>query len=118
MAFLENLVPCHRTADGIFVHGGLDPRIRRLEHQSAAALVWGVDDFLTDYRGREIVVYGHLDNAVVDATGWPTPRVGHRTIGIDTISHGVLTAVGLPRREIVQSRRHVVAGSAAGARRM
>jgi hypothetical protein len=29
--------------------------------------------------------------------GWPTPAISGGTIGIDTISHGVLTAVRMPR---------------------
>jgi hypothetical protein len=72
------------------------------------AFVWGTDDFLDSYDGDEMVVYGHWGNAVVDADGWPWPCVGNRTIGIDTISHGVLTALRLPDGRIFQSRRHPI----------
>jgi hypothetical protein len=52
------------------------------------------------------VVYGHWDNAVVDPSGWPQPLVIGDTIGIDTISHGVLTAIRMPDRRIFQSAKH------------
>jgi hypothetical protein len=96
LAFLEALAPYHRTNEAIYVHGGLDPRIGTLDRQPVGAFVWGTDNFLDSYRGDEMVIYGHWDNAVVDAEGWPWPRVGDRTIGIDTISHGVRTALRLP----------------------
>jgi hypothetical protein len=107
VAFFESLVPCHRTTKAIYAHGGLDPRISRFEDQPIGALVWGTADFPEAYAGHETIVYGHWDNAVVDANGWPQPCVRHRTIGIDTISHGVLTVCSLPDRRIIQSRRHV-----------
>jgi hypothetical protein len=50
-------------------------------------------------------VYGHRNNAVVSADGWPSPAILGRTIGIDTISHGVLTAVRLPDGRVFQSAR-------------
>ena len=104
--FLEGLVPYHRTSEAIYVHGGLNPRVPRLEDQPVAACVWGTDDFLEVYDGEELVVYGHWGNAVVDADEWPRPRIGRRSIGIDTIKHGVLTALRLPDGRIFQSRRH------------
>lgn len=108
LAFFESLAPFHRTREGIFVHGGLDPRVRALEEQPAEALVWGTADFLESYDGEETVVYGHWNDAVVDPSGWPHPRVGRRTIGIDTIAHGVLTGLRLPGGGILQSARHTV----------
>jgi serine/threonine protein phosphatase 1 len=109
IAFFENLVPYHRTAEAIFVHGGLDPHIPTLEHQLTKALVWGTDGFPESYRGDVCVVYGHWNNAILDINGWPHPRIVSRTIGIDTIAHGVLTAVRLPDRLVFQSARHQVA---------
>jgi len=108
LAFFETLVPYHRTPEAIYVHGGLDPRIPTLEKQPVGAFVWGTDDFLDAYDGNEIVVYGHWGNAVVDAAGWPRPCIGNRTIGIDTIKHGILTALRLPDDRIFQSRRHPI----------
>jgi hypothetical protein len=63
--------------------------------------------FLGDYidRGDETLVYGHRNNAVIDADGWPQPARHGRAIGIDTIAHGVLTAIRLPDGHIVQSAR-------------
>jgi hypothetical protein len=45
---------------------------------------------------------------VLDAQGWPHPRIAGATIGLDTISHGVLTAVRLEDRRVFQSRRYQV----------
>lgn len=112
--FFETLLPYYRTSDALCVHGGLDPRIRTVDHQPVSALVWGTDDFLDSYNGDETVIYGHWNNAVVDSEGWPRPRLRNRTIGIDTISHGVLTALRLPDGKIFQSRRHAISGIAGG----
>jgi serine/threonine protein phosphatase 1 len=106
LAFLQGLVPWHRTPDAICVHGGLDPGIDALERQPTNACVWGTNGFPDTYAADDIVVYGHWGDAVLDAAGWPRPRVGRRTIGIDTISHGVLTAYRLPDGRVFQSGRH------------
>jgi len=108
ISFLKSLVPCHQTEDAICVHGGVDPDIADLDQQPVSVLVWGIADFMDRYDGRSSVVYGHWDNAVLDAAGWPWPRFGKRTVGIDTISHGVLTALCLPGGTVVQSRRHSI----------
>lgn len=104
--FFEDLRQFHRTADCVCTHAGLDPRIAALEEQTPRALLWGAAGFPNGYEGAEVVVYGHWNNAAFDADGWPTPRVVGRTIGIDTISHGVLTAMRLPDRRVFQSARH------------
>jgi serine/threonine protein phosphatase 1 len=106
--FFEGLRPYCQTADCLCVHGGLDGRIADIRDQPRNALIWGVADFPNGYKGAEVVVYGHRDNAVLDANDWPVPMVVGRTIGIDTISHGVLTAIRLPDRRIYQSGRHQV----------
>jgi hypothetical protein len=111
LAFFESLLPSHRTPEAIFSHGGLDPRIRGLERQPPHTLIWGGPGFPDSYDGDDRVVYGHWDNAVTEADGWPKPCVGRRTIGIDTISHGVLTALRLPDVRLFQSRRHRVGSS-------
>jgi len=103
--FFESLRLYHQSAECVCSHGGLDPRIDRLEEQSREALIWGAGSFPNGYEGTEPVVYGHWDNAVLTA-GWPTPAIVGRTIGIDTISHGVLTALRLPDRRVFQSARY------------
>lgn len=103
--FFENLHVYHQTADCVCTHGGLDPRVARLEEQRREALIWGAGSFPNGYEGAEAVVYGHWNNAVLSA-GWPTPVIVGRTIGIDTISHGVLTALRLPDQRVFQSARH------------
>ncbi|MFI5248125.1 MAG: metallophosphoesterase family protein [Nitrospirales bacterium] len=106
VAFFEGLVLYHQTADTICVHGGLDPCIDSLGEQPREALLWGTDDFVEKYQGKDFVVYGHWGNAFVNSAGWPEPRIRNRTIGVDTIFHGVLSAIRMPDCKIIQSRRH------------
>ena len=105
-AFLTRLALTLRTADCICSHGGLDTRVVSLNEQSPQSLMWGGGRFPDAYDGDVPVVYGHWDNAVVDPSGWPQPLVIGDTIGIDTISHGVLTAIRMPDRRIFQSAKH------------
>lgn len=107
--FFERLRPYHQTVDCVCTHGGLDPSITRIEDQPRDALTWGTRDFPHAYKGNEVIVYGHWDNAALNADGWPAPTIVGRTIGIDTISHGVLTAVRLPDRRVLQSARYPAA---------
>jgi hypothetical protein len=71
----------------------------------------GAGAFPDEYGGHELVLYGHRNNATLNTDGWPTPTIVGRTIGVDTISHGVLTAVRLPDQRIFQSARHKVLDS-------
>jgi serine/threonine protein phosphatase 1 len=107
LRFLEQLVSWHRDDHGIYVHAGVDPTAP-LTSQTTDATIWGWHNgrFPEDYSGAEIVVYGHRNNPVVDAAGWPYPRVGDKAIGLDTSHHGVASAVRLPDRRIFQSRRY------------
>jgi serine/threonine protein phosphatase 1 len=109
--FLEGLRLYHQTADCVCTHGGLDPRVARVQDQAREALVWGAGSFPNGYEGAEVVVYGHRNNAALNADGWPAPMIVGRTIGVDTISHGVLTAVRLPDQRVFQSARYKVPGS-------
>lgn len=106
LGFLQNLKRYWRTPDAFCVHGGIDPRGAAPEEQETEALLWGADDFPDQYRGNDLIVYGHWNNAIINQAGWPEPNVSGRTIGIDTIGCGVLTAIRLPERRIFQSRRH------------
>ena len=111
MAFFQELKVWHRTADGVCVHGGLDPAGGAVKNQNREALIRGTRTFLSGYAGPETVLYGHWDNAVLNDEGWPAPAIRRDSIGVDTISHGVLTAIRLPDRHIFnqrdsQSRRH------------
>jgi len=103
--FFRSLRLFHRNADGVCSHGGLDTRIDDLEDQGREAFIWGAGSFPYGYKGAETVVYGHHNNATVNGEGWPTPKIMGRTIGIDTIAHGVLTALRLPDRKVFQSAR-------------
>jgi serine/threonine protein phosphatase 1 len=104
--FFRNLRPGHQTADCLCTHGGLNPRIAALREQTAHDLVWGAGGFPDEYQGVDLVVYGHRNNATLDRDGWPSPRLVGNTIGIDTISRGVLTAVRLPDQRVFQSGRY------------
>jgi serine/threonine protein phosphatase 1 len=106
IAFLKSLQTYCRTPDAVCVHGGLDPDGGRVEDQRSEDLVWGADGFPERYRGVDLVVYGHANNPVVNQDGWPHPRIIGRTHGLDTISHGVLTALRLPEGIVIQSDRH------------
>jgi serine/threonine protein phosphatase 1 len=105
LAFFRELQTFCRTADGVCAHGGLDPRQGLVEEQTRAATIWGTAAFLSDYAGPDIVMYGHWDNSTLTDEGWPVPAIGRASIGIDTISHGVLTAFRLPDRRVFQSGR-------------
>ena len=104
-AFFKELKPFCRTPDCVCVHGGLDPGRGAVETQTREAMIWGAEAFVRDYAGPDIVIYGHWDNSESGDDGWPRPAVGRASIGIDTISHGVLTAFRLPDRRVFQSER-------------
>ena len=95
-AFLRDLRPYAETADVLCTHGGLDPRGGPPHQQPVKALVWGTLHFQTRYEGPGWLVYGHWHNTSIDASGRCRPAVIGRTIGIDTIDHGVLTALRFP----------------------
>lgn len=107
LEFFRDLRLYHRTDDCVCTHGGLDPRVTELRKQSPHDLIWGGGTFPDGYNGADIVVYGHRNNATLDADGWPGPTIVGQTIGIDTISHGVLTAIRLPDRRLFQSARAI-----------
>lgn len=86
----------------------MDPQVPFLEDQTVEALIWGTKGFPDEYRGGETVAYGHRDNAELNQHGWPQPRIIGSTIGLDTISHGVLTAMRLADRRLFQSAQHRV----------
>ena len=105
-AFFDNLEPSFEE-DGCFCsHAGVDPRVTILADQKVDAMLWGDERFPDGYRGDATIVYGHWNNAVRDDAGWPAPSIVGNTIGIDTILHGVLTAIRVPDRRIFQSKRH------------
>lgn len=105
LQFFESLRTYYQGPECVCTHGGLDPGVLNIHEQTRHALIWGAGGFPEAYDGPDTVVYGHRNNAVVDGDGWPSPAIVGRTIGIDTISHGVLTAVRLPDRRVFQSGR-------------
>lgn len=104
--FFESLRLYYQGPDCVCSHAGLDPRVSVVEEQTRRALIWGARGFPEQYDGQETVVYGHWNNADLNADGWPVPAMINRTIGIDTITHGVLTAIRLPDQRLFQSARY------------
>ena len=103
--FFASLRLCHETPECVCTHGGVDPSIDSLTGQDEA-LIWGAPGFPEAYAGARAVVYGHHNNADLDDDGWPHPRIIGATYGLDTIAHGVLTAIRLPGPYVLQSARY------------
>ena len=96
----------HLSADCVCAHAGVDLE-GQLRSRDPDVFVWGVGGFPEQYSGRHRVIYGHWDNAVDDADGWPRPAIrANGTFGIDTIRKGVLTAIRLPDGAAFQSKRY------------
>lgn len=107
LELLQSMRFFHRSAEVTCVHAGVRLDGTPPTEDDGGLLVWGPPDFPEDYRGATRVVYGHHDDAVEDSQGWPQPRiVNGLTFGIDTISHGVLTALRFPDLTVIQSTRH------------
>jgi serine/threonine protein phosphatase 1 len=106
--FFSELETAFDGPDCICSHAGVNPRSPHPDISDADACIWGAAGFPGEYRGNKTIVYGHWNNAAIDESGAPAPRVVGRTIGIDTISHGVLTAFRMPDRRVFQSRRYAV----------
>ena len=104
--FFQSLCIYHQTPDCVCAHGGVNPRFATMILQRRHDLLWGANGFPGRYRGPETIVYGHWNDAVIDVNGWPGPFIQERTIGIDTIAHGVLTAIRMPDRTVFQSDRY------------
>jgi serine/threonine protein phosphatase 1 len=103
LAFFRELKPYHQEGGVICAHGGVN--LEGLVHPvDVNDCVWGPPGFPKLYSGDEAVVYGHWNNATVEDDGSVQPCIlPNRTYGIDTISHGVLTALRLPDGKIFQS---------------
>jgi serine/threonine protein phosphatase 1 len=109
--FFDSLRSYYQSPDCVCAHGGLDPRVFHVQGQARQALIWGAGGFPNQYEGATTVVYGHWNNAVLNAERWPAPAILGRTIGIDTIAHGVLTAIRLPDQRLFQSARYELSSS-------
>lgn len=103
LEFFRQLKPYHQDGDVVWAHGGVP--LEGLVHPvDAYECVWGAPGFPRHYSGAETIVYGHWNNAAVGADGSVQPYIlPNHTYGIDTISHGVLTALRLPDGRVFQS---------------
>lgn len=105
LRFFQELKPFHQTSDVVCVHAGVDLN-GVFDSAEVDVHVWGPLGFPEEYVGRYKVVYGHRDNAVLNGDETALPRIGaNRTYGIDTISHGMLTAMRFPDGRVFQSAR-------------
>ena len=103
LRFFQELKPFHQTPDVVCVHAGADLN-GIFDPSEVDVHVWGPLGFPDDYVGKEAIVYGHRDNGVLGDDGIPWPCIGaNRTYGIDTISHGVLTAMRFPDERVWQA---------------
>ena len=104
--FFLNLQVCHRSPDVLCVHRGYPGGDRPPDEHPDEVLIWGPPGFPESYEGDQVVVYGHHNDVVLDETGWPHLHVtNERAFGIDSIRHGVLTAMRFPDRAVFQSGR-------------
>ena len=102
LEFFQRLPPYYRERDVLCVHGGVDLE-GAIDPADVNTCVWGPTGFPEEYSGADSVVYGHRNNAIVNDDGSVQPRIGpNKTYGIDTISHGVLTALRLPDGKVFQ----------------
>jgi hypothetical protein len=105
LTFFDGLLTHYRSADCYCSHAGVDPAVD-IDAQTRYALLNGAADFPAGYRGSELVVYGHWNNAVVDQQNWPHPQVVGQTVGLDSSGHGIVTAMRFPDRHVFQSSRY------------
>lgn len=106
--FFDTLLAAYEDEHGIYVHAGIDASIP-LAEQSRDTLLFGrnAGGFPASYEGDRVVIYGHRNDPVLDADGWPSPRIDDKTIGLDTSHHGIISASRLPDRRVFQSDRHL-----------
>ena len=105
-AFFSELELWSESADCLCSHAGLDPSVHGLAAQTARALVWGHASFPAGYADDAPIVYGHFNYVEHVAGGWPRPKAVGNTICVNTISHGVLSAIRMPDRQVFQSDGH------------
>jgi serine/threonine protein phosphatase 1 len=103
LRFFDALATRHRAPDAFCSHGGCNPAAGPLDAQSEDDLVWGNRAFIKSFNGPDFVVYGHWANATVGEDGMCSPARTQFSLGIDTSSHGIVTAVQLPEVQIFQA---------------
>jgi serine/threonine protein phosphatase 1 len=94
-AFFRSLPLWWQDSHAIYVHAGLQPG-RHLSQQTSAWCLWAREHFLQDsFDFGKPVIFGH--------TVFDKPFMSANRIGLDTgaVYNGFLTALLLPKREIV-----------------
>jgi serine/threonine protein phosphatase 1 len=105
LRFLEDLQLSYEDEHCICSHAGVSNPFRGLAAEKPRALLWGDEGFPGSYDGSKLVVYGHFSKLARLVDGRPVPQDTGNTLCLDTIRHGVLSAVVLPERTLVQTRR-------------
>jgi serine/threonine protein phosphatase 1 len=106
LGFFRSLELFHRGDGCIVVHAGVSEQYAGIEQETSRAILWGCPAFPHCYSGDDVIIYGHSPTETVDARGVPTIRTVGKTIGIDTINDGILTAIRFPEMEVIQSNRY------------
>ena len=103
LEFFQQLEYFHTELGIVCAHGGVDLN-GDPDSADMNCFLWGPNGFPEEYSGADAVIYGHHNNAVLSDDGSIQPCIGaNRTFGIDTIAHGVLTAIRLPEGDVFQS---------------
>lgn len=98
--FFGELKYFKRTREAVCVHAGVSDTYTAVEAEDETTLVWGTRPmWWEDYRGPDLIAYGHWGNALPVAEG-AVPFTHGRTIGVDAAQSGCLLAVRLPDRAV------------------
>ncbi len=109
LEFFDSLQVYYQSSDVLCVHGGCAGNDDPIDDLPSDTLIWGPRGFPGEYDSTQVVVYGHHNDANLDDQGWPRPQVTRDlAFGIDTILHGVLTAMRFPDRAVFQSGRFLI----------
>lgn len=105
--FFAKLSLSYVTDNFIFAHGGIDPT-KPVSDQSENDLLWTDGrTLLSRWQGPQTLVVGHKPTHKLNERYRGQPVLGDHMILLDTGSNrtGVLSAVVLPDRHVIQSRR-------------
>jgi serine/threonine protein phosphatase 1 len=103
--YIGQMVGYYRDGQTMFVHGGVSKNYTKVENEDGHVLRWGYSDFPDGYAGNDTIVYGHNSDRAILRDEGPFPGEKNNTICIDTVKYGVLTAISMPSRKVIQSNK-------------
>jgi serine/threonine protein phosphatase 1 len=103
--YIRQMVGYYRDGQTVFVHGGVSKNYTKVENEDGHVLRWGYSDFPDGYVGNDTIVYGHNSERAILKDERPFPGEKNNTICIDTVKYGVLTAISMPSRKVIQSNK-------------